>query len=364
MQETSNQETKSDTKDSQLTTHDSRLRTNLFVFFFALSLLIGSGYNMYLHYDFSHTIDTKTYLAIAKGDFRDQSMTRRYRVLVPFASAVVAWPISKMYTKLWPQRGEDEWPLRLAFFMVNSILCAVAGVIIFNICRLYGATVISSFLAMTAILAGRWMNYTVGLPMTDSLYLLVIALTIYGIKAKSPLALIFCIFIGPFAKESFIFVAPIIFFWGCIPKWKQVIYFILSGSLVFGARYLIDQKAGTTYSSSFLNAFDHTENFTYSLQRIFSFHGIGEIFTVMGTFTFIILAGFFGGKTERRKWITLIDWPSIALIFALIIHAVLSSEVARMLFFGSPIWALMIALILDRHRWFGGYRRMFGGNEI
>ena len=45
--------------------------------FFALSMVIGSGYNMYLHYDFSHNIDTKTYLAVAKGDFKDQSVTRR-----------------------------------------------------------------------------------------------------------------------------------------------------------------------------------------------------------------------------------------------------------------------------------------------
>jgi hypothetical protein len=348
------------TGDLRPKTKDQRLKTPFFVFFIALSMVIGQGYNMYLHYDFSHTIDTKTYLSIAKGDFKDQSMTRRYRVLVPFASAVIAYPISKMYTWLWPQRGEDEWPLRLAFYIVNSILCALAAVVIFNTCRLYGATVLSSFIAMTAILAGRWMNYTVGLPMTDSLYLLVVALTIYGIKAKDPKALIFCIFIGPFAKESFLFVAPIIFFWGCIPKWKQVIYFVLSGALVFGTRYLIDKQTGTTYSSSFLNAFDHSENFSYSLHRIFSAHGVGELFTIMGTFTFLILAGFLGGRSERKKWIPLIDWPCIALILALIVHALLSSEVARMLFFGSPVWALMIALILDRHKWFMGYRRLFG----
>jgi hypothetical protein len=338
--------------------------SSFFVFFFALSVVIGSGYNMYLHYDFSHTIDTKTYLAIAKGDFKDQSITRRYRVLVPFVAEVVAYPISKVYTMLWPQRGEDEWPLRLAFFIVNSILAAIAAVYIFRICLLYGGSVVSSFLAMVAVLAGRWMNYTVGLPMTDSLYLLVIALALYGIKNRNNWALIFCIFIGPFAKESFIFIAPIIFFWGSIARWKQIIYFILSGAIVFTARYLIDKQTGLSFSSSFLNAFGHSENFDYTLTRIFSVHGIGELLSVMGTYTFMILAGFTGGKAEQKKWVPIIDWPCIALIFALIVHAILSSEVARMLFFGSPVWALMLTMVLDRHRLFAGYRKMFGMEEI
>jgi hypothetical protein len=338
----------------------SAFKTHFLIFLFALSIIIGPGYNMYLHYDFSHTIDTKTYLAVAKGNFKDQSVTRRYRVIVPFAAAVVAWPISKIYTRLWPQRGDNDWPLRLAFFIVNSIITAIAAVFIFYICKLYGASAISAFLAMIAIMAGRWTNYTVGLPMTDSLYLLIIALTIYGIKARNKWALIFVIFIGPFAKESFIFLAPIVFFWGCIPKWKQLVYFIVSGAIVFGARYLIDKQAGTAGAASIGNAFDHVDNITEAAIRIFAIRGLGELFTVMGTFTFMILAGFTGGKTERKKWLPVIDWPCMALVLALIVHAALSGEVARMLFFGAPVWALMLALILDRHKLFSGYRKLIG----
>lgn len=299
-------------------------------------------------------------MAIAKGDFKDQSITRRYRVPVPFIAAVVAYPISKIYMHLWPQRSDSDWPLRLAFLIVNYIITALAAVVIFHVCRRYGASSVSSLIAMIAVMASSWTNYTVGDPMTDSLYLLVISLVIYGIKAKDRRALIFCIFVGPFAKESFVFIAPIIFFWGYIPKWKQVILFALSGAVVFGARWLIDQQAGATYSASFLNAFDHTDNFSYTIHRIFAMRGLGEMFTVMGTFTFIILAGFVGGKAERRKWLPAIDWPCITLILALIIHAILSGEVSRMLYFGAPVWALMMALVLDRHKWFAGYRRLLG----
>ncbi len=297
-------------------------------------------------------------MAIAKGDFKDQSVTRRYRVPVPFIAEAVAYPISKIYTSLWPQRSDSEWPLRLSFLIVNCIITSLAAVVIFHICRLYGAGAVSSFIAMTAIMTSSWTNYTVGIPMTDSLYLLIIALTLYGIKSKDAKALIFCIFIGPFAKESFIFIASIIFFWGCIPKWKQVILFVLSGVIIFGARWLIDQQAGTAYSSSFLNAFDHTDNFSYTLHRIFALRGLGELFTILGTFTFIILVGFTERKSERNRWIPYLDWPCLALIFALIIHAILSGEVSRMLYFGAPIWAIMISLVLEKHKWFESYRKL------
>lgn len=339
------------------------MKTNLLLFLFAFSLVLGPGYNTYLHYDFTYSNDCKTYMAIAKGDFKDQSVTRRYRVPVPFIAAVVAYPISKIYSHLWPQRADEDWPLRLAFLIVNCIITALAAVVIFHVCRRYGASAISSFTAMAAILSSSWTNYTVGLPMTDSLYLLVIALVVYGIKARNPKALIFCIFIGPFAKESFIFVAPMIFFWGCIPKWKQIIYFAISGIIVFGARYLIDQHAGTVYTASFLNAFDHTDNFEYTMHRVFALRGIGELFTIMGTFTFMILAGFTGSKQERKRWLKYLDWPCLALILALIIHAILSGEVARMLYFGVPVYALMLALILDKHKWFAAFRQLFGIEE-
>jgi len=351
-------------KDTYPTSYHSPFTTHFLLFFIAFSIILGSGYNTYLHYDYGYAIDSKTYMAIAKGDFKDQSVTRRYRVIVPFMAAAVAWPISKVYAKIWPQRSADEWPLRLSFFLINCILTAIAAVFIFYFCRQYGASAISSFIGMVAVLASSWTNYTIGVPMTDSLYLLILAITMYGIKAKDPRALIIAIFIGPFAKESFVFIAPIIFFWGCIPKWKQLIYFILSGTIVFGARFLIDQQTGSAYSSSMMNAFDHTDNFGYSLMRVFSIHGIGEMFTVMGTFTFMILAGFFGSKRERKNVLGFIDWPCIGLIIALIIHAILSVEVARMLFFGAPVWALFLAMVLDKHKWFGGYRRLFGVNKI
>src|SRR5437868_3402209 len=113
--------------NSQFKTQNS----TFIIFFLALSITIGPGYSMYLHYDFSHSNDTRIYLAVAKGNFKAQTLTRRYRVLVPFAAAAVDYPISKIYKKLWSQRGDDEWPLRLAFYIVNSILCAIAGMFAF-----------------------------------------------------------------------------------------------------------------------------------------------------------------------------------------------------------------------------------------
>jgi uncharacterized membrane protein YjjB (DUF3815 family) len=341
-----------------------KYRQQAFLFLMALSIVIGPGYNMYLHYDFSHTIDTKTYLAIAGGDFKDQSLTRRYRVIVPFIAEAVSYPISLVYKKLWPQRPQDQWPLRLAFYIVNSILVAITGVVIFYACRAYNATVLSAFIGMMAILCSRWTNYTVGLPMTDSLYMLIIALTIYGIKTRNNAIQLFCIFVGPFAKESFIFIAPIIFFLGSIPKWKQLIYFLVAGAMVFGLRYWIDMQAGSNTASSLQNDIAHTENWMETFQRIFAVRGLGELFTIMGTFTFMMLAGFLGGKAERKSWMKELDWACGLLLISLIVHAVLSIEVSRMLYFGSVLWAIVLALVLDRHKYFKVYRQIFGLEQL
>ena len=102
----------------------------LLVFGLALGVLAGSAYPTYRHYDFSHSHDTLTYLRVARGEFRGSSLTRRYRVVVPFVAAAVAWPLARL--------GAAR-PLRLAFYLVNTLLLAAAGLLMFRTCLLYGA---------------------------------------------------------------------------------------------------------------------------------------------------------------------------------------------------------------------------------
>lgn len=328
-----------------------------FIFLFCLAVLIGSGYTMYVYFDFSHSSDTKSYLKMAQGDY-DVDLTHRYRVIVPNIAGCLAIPISKFYKSVWPQRAKSLWPLRFSFYIINSLILALSMVIIFRTSLLYNASVISSLIAVVAILTSRYAVYISGLPLIDSLYFLVFAVTIYAIKAKSKPALIFCIFIGPFAKESFIFLAPLIFFFGAIQKKYQLIYFLLSALLVFGVRSLIDIHMGITQLESINNALDHSNNIFSTLKGIFTAKGIGEIMSVIGVFNLILILGFTGGKENIKKWISYLDAPCLWLLLVVVIHILLSGEAGRMAYLASPAIVIALAVILDKHPAFNFIRKI------
>ena len=171
----------------------------------------------------------------------------------------------------------------------------------------------------------------------------------YGIKTKNNTVITIAIFIGPFAKESFIFIAPLILFFSSIPKKKQIMLFLLSGILVFSVRSFIDYQEGVPHLSSINNAFEHFENFQKTFVRMFSLKGFFELFSVLGLYSIIILIGFTGGKESIKQWYKFIDRPLIVLFFLILLHVFLSTEIGRMLFFSVPTLAVAIALILEHH---------------
>jgi len=334
-----------------------RWRQLLLVYLFAVGILAGSAYTMYVHYDFSHSPDTRSYLGVARGEFRGNSLTRRYRVLVPAAAAVVAWPLERIYAHIWPQRATTDWALRLAFYLVNTLLLAAAGLVIFRTCLLYGATPAAALFALVAVLTSRWAVYMAGLPLVDSLYVLVFALGFYAVRSGSRAALLTCLLLGPLAKESFVFLAPWLLIFGQrVLRWPwQLLTLAVAGALTYTVRQWIDAQAGTEAQASVQNAFTHLENITYSLHRLFSVKGAGEIFSIFGFFTLVPLLGLRGGWATVRSWLLPLSSASLWLGLVVIIHMLLSSELARMGYLFSPVFAVACSLILTRHPLFSWF---------
>ena len=328
-----------------------RWRQLLVVYLFAVGVVAGSAYTMYVHYDFSHSIDTRSYLRVARGEFRGNSLTRRYRVLVPAVAAAVAWPLERVYARIWPQRATSEWPLRLAFYLVNTLLLAAAGLIIFQTCLLYGATPAAALLALVAVLTSRWAVYLAGLPLVDSLYVLVFAFGFYAARSGSRAALVACILLGPLAKESFVFLAPWLLVFGQRAlRWPwQLLWLALAGALTYAVRHWIDVQAGSEPQASVQNALNHVENISYSLHRLFSVKGAGEIFSIFGFFTLVLLLGLRGGQPNWRPWLNPLGWASLWLGLVVVVHMLLSSELARMGYLFSPVFAVAFSLVLTRH---------------
>jgi hypothetical protein len=323
-------------------------RRLLLVYVLAVGVLAGSAYTMYVHYDFSHSQDTRSYLSMARGEFGGVSITRRYRVVVPAVAAAVAWPLEQVYARIWPQRAATDWPLRLAFYLVNTLLLAGAGLLLFRSCLLYGASPGAAVLAMVAVLTSRWAVYTAGLPLVDSLYLLVFALAFYGARSGSATAIVACILLGPHAKESFIFLAPWLLWFArrAMPWPRQLGLLALSGALAYAVRHWIDTQVGAPPQESLNNALDHLHNVTYSLRRLLSVKGVGELFSIFGFFSLALLAGL---RTAARPWLRPLGRSGIALLTVVLVHMLLSGDLGRMGYLAAPVFAVAFSLILTQH---------------
>jgi len=331
----------------------SRWRQWILVYLLALGVLAGPAYTMYVHYDFSHSLDTRSYLSMARSKFEGVSVTRRYRVLVPAVAAAVAWPLEQVYARVWPQRATSDWPLRLAFYVVNMALLAAMGVVLYETCRLYGATPAAAALAVVAVLCSRWAVYIAGLPLVDSLYMLVFALAFYAPRAGSAVAMVAVLLLGPQAKESFVFLVPWLLLYGRTAlSWpKQVLWLALGGAVAVGARYWIDSRIGAPPAESVNNALDHVHNLVYSLKRLLSVKGAGEIFSIFGFFWLALLVGWRGGPELRRRWLWPLGWPGVGLVLVVLVHMFLSGDLGRMGYLAAPMFAVAFALVLTHQPW-------------
>jgi hypothetical protein len=335
-----------------------RLRRWLLPWLVALAALANLAYPMYVHYDFSHSSDTRSYLRMAAGRFDSVRVTHRYRVLVPAAAAAVAVPVAKLYARVWPQRPAGLWPLRFAFYLVNCLLLAAAAACWFNAARHSGASPEAAALAMLALLTSRWAVYGAGLPLTDSLYLLVVSLGYYAIRRGSgggqalALALVF----GPLAKESFVFLVPWLFWFGrpALPWSKQLLALLVGLVALFVVHRWVDAQTGATTGQAVSNAFEHFENVSYSLRRAASPKGLGELLSVFGFFTLIPALALWLQRPKhdvlQPSIFAYLGTPEAGLAVAVAVHMLLSGDLGRMGYLFAPAFCVLLALCFTHWR--------------
>ena len=333
-----------------------RLRRWLLPWLLAVAALANLAYPMYVHYDFSHSPDTRSYLRMASGRFDSVNVTRRYRVLVPAAAAAVAVPIRRVYALVWPQRPADQWPLRFAFYLVNCLLLGAAGACWFNAARQAGAAPSAAALAMLAVLSSRWAEYAAGLPLTDSLYLLVLGLGYYAVRRGSGggWALALTLLIGPLAKESFLLLVPWLLWFGrpALAWPRQLAVLGLGLALLFITHQIIDSRLSLPTGQSVSNALSHFENVGYSVRRAASPKGIGELLSIFGLFTLIPpLALVIQRRNPSRPSIFApLGSPENTLLAVVGAHMLLSGDLGRMGYLIAPVFCTLLALVFTHWR--------------
>jgi len=306
---------------------------------------------MYVHFDFSHSSDTESYLAMSSGNY-NVSPVHRHRFIIPLAAKIVAIPLQVVYTKLWPHRAESMWPLQLAYFLINSFLVAFYGWIVYRLLRFYSTQLKAILIALVAVLTSRWVAYIAGLPLTDSLYLIAIASLLYSIKAENKTLFIVTVLLGGLMKESFLLFAPLILLAGPFNWYTRA--GLLAGSLIilFGEHALIDlwlpidETAAVTKETLVEIFIRHIHKTTTTIGELLSVRGLGEIFTVLGVFTFLLVYGALN-KDSRNAWKTSVEKYYWIFFGCIIIHALISGDAARMFYFGSALYGVLIVKVME-----------------
>lgn len=324
----------------------------LLAFGVALAVLLGPAFPTYRHYDFSHSRDTLTYLSLARGEYAGTSVTRRYRVVVPWLAAALAAPLRLVahHGRLDPRPPlTDDAPLRLAFFGVNALLLALAGALVWRTAEAAGATPLAAGLGMALALSSRWATYSAALPLTDSLYCLVFALALYGVRARAGWALVAAALLGPLAKESFVFLVPwLVWFGRDAVRWPRLVGALALGyGAVAAVHGYVDARAGTAAAASVTNALAHVDNLTYSLRRLFSAHGVAEIFGIFGVGWGVLAAGPARGAAG---WWQQVGAAGRWLPVVVAGHMLLSGDLGRMGYLTFPTFGVAAALALTRWR--------------
>ncbi len=323
----------------------------------AVAALSNLAYPIYRHYDFSYSPDTRSYLRMATGRFDSVSTTRRYRVVVPAAAAVVAAPLTHVYGRIWHQRPNGWWPLRFSFYLINCLLLGAAGACWFNAARWSGASARAAALAMLAVLTSRWAAYGAGLPLTDSLYALVFGLSYYAFRRghSAGWAVAVALMLGPLAKESFVFLLPWLLWYGrrALPFSRQLPALAMGLGALYAVHWAIDTRTGAPVTESVANALSHLENIRYSLHRAANPKGIGELVSIFGLYTFILPVALWRGQkvpVPAERWFASLGRAEMLLMALVAIHMLLSGDLGRMGYFAAPVFCTALALIFTHWR--------------
>lgn len=123
---------------------------------------------------------------------------------------------------------------------------------------------------------------------------------------------------------------------------KCMVLIGISGMLVFGFRYFWDLYLGHPFINSFTKVADSFSSIRDSIIKLFSFHGMYDLFSVCG---FWILIPMFVWIKNKPKMIFKINETHIVCalyLLAVIFQMLLSGDLARMFYLIIPLYCLWI----------------------
>lgn len=313
------------------------------VFVFCLAVIVGPAITVLFQFDLTHFPDAKSYLGLANLDFV-QNPVRRYRLIVPMAAKILQLLLGRVFVHLKPAYFTGDFSLAFAFFVVNITLTAWFGLLTYKYLKTFGVSAIAAIVGLLSLLTCRYTIYSAALPLADALFCVVIAATLLSLRRADMRMQLALLFVGPFVKESFIFIAPLILLYGAAPKWKLLLGFAASGLVVFSYRFGFDYIAHNPVSSGMVADLHHIYNIKRTFFKVFSIHAIFLMAMVVGVWVVAPLAVVIADRRKMGVFWQKIDRPMLGLLVSVLVQALLSGSVERMFYLAMPVLAVIIAL--------------------
>ena len=344
------------------------LKEHFLVFIFCLAVIAGPCTAVFLNNDLSNFHDCFTYLGLAGFDFNQYAL-RRYRLIIPLLAATINFVAGNFFGKMSPAHFAGNYPLSVSFFLVNSVLMAFSGLLVYRYCKAFGVGIVPALIGTLAVLTCRCTFYIAALPLVDSLFCVVVTLTLLGIKLKNTNMLLWAIFIGPFAKESFIFIAPLIFFFSHIGKRRLFFLFLLSGVLVFAYRYLYDKYFVLPVGSSMKADIDQIANLTRELPKLLSLSTLGKMIINIGLWGLAPILVLILQPGGGARMLSKLDRYLIFFLISVLLQMLLSGSMERMFYLFMPVICAIVSLSVQElqvaFNWTAGekYKSDLSGNK-
>lgn len=319
------------------------LSTEFFIFLFSFIILFNLGFHILIYFPLKASPDMQNYLAMAHLDF-DQSPIRKYRIIIPLLAFLINSVFGWSFNLFHPWTFDGDFSMCMSFLMVNTAIMSWVILMIFKLCSSFQIGFWYSLLAIVAVISGRWTAELSGLPLVDSLYLLSLVMALFGLKTKRWEYVIASIWIGPWAKEAFIFMAPVILIFAKTTRTKMFIHLLFSGIVVFGFRYLFDIYSNHEWLHSFKEDVDTFSSIPVSLQRIFSVHGVYDVFSIIGFWIVLPLLAYLKYKPAFIGMTADTTMLFVVYLCIVLFQAMLSTDIPRMLYLSIPVISVWIAI--------------------
>ena len=342
-------------------------------------MLFALTYQEWLSFDLSTSVDPKTYWGLAHFEF-DQSVVRKYRVIIPFLVRGLYWVVSSCAQLFRPGALQGDFMMKTCFYVINLLSSAAWCTLAYAYVRAMKRSKAASLVVIMMIVTSFWTIFNTYAFMTDSFYCCFVALTFLAITKQNHKMLFWAIMIGPFAKEAYLFLLPVIFFYSNVPKLRQLLWFAISGALVFSFRYVFDHTTEhvwptlqqvpislfgwhSTISIS-TSLYADLEHFTYIDNLIHRFEDqnyTNPLIALIGFWLLIPLGGLLLLKGFAKYLGKSLKQYMLLWFLLVFLQMIISGDFSRMLYLYLPVYGFIVATAIDYWRMY--YNKTFDIRE-